>query len=95
MSETKFTPGPWFTGIDSATGQMSRVRASHKGGRDNVCVAEIPVAKDSAEREANAQLISAAPDMYAVLTWLNQQGGLGYESHEAIGSVLRKARGEA
>ena len=61
------TPGPWFTDIDNTSGQVGRVRASHKGGRDNVCVAEVPSAKDSAEREANAHLIAAAPDLYAAL----------------------------
>jgi len=65
MSEAKFTPGPWW--------------ANEYGIRDRggfICALTWPSrydgqqerhAKETAQREADARLIAAAPDLYAAL----------------------------
>ena len=43
--------------------------------------------------EANARLIAAAPDMLALLVWLDRKGGLGIDVHERIQATIDKAQG--
>ncbi|WP_407310566.1 hypothetical protein [Desulfosporosinus sp. SB140] len=58
MSEVKFTTGPW---IRSIRGFQVLTYDSENG------ICELKDAKNEAEKIANAQLISAAPDMYEAL----------------------------
>lgn len=64
MSAPKFTPGPWSRGIGNRiasptnmVAQTNRIYKPHRG----------PGYPDILEQEANADLIAAAPDLFAVL----------------------------
>jgi len=59
MSQTKFTPGPWFVEDDSYPDDLTI-----KSGK-NKFVAK--VAQWRGNKEANARLIAAAPEMYELL----------------------------
>ena len=62
---TKHTPGPWEVQTDRYT-----VTAQKPGAPYTFVVAECPgYAK---EREPNARLIAAAPEMYAALKWAGE-----------------------
>ncbi len=86
--ETKFTKGTW-----SVTGQF---RLDVEGG---YITTQLSGSLDSTvlEREANAHLIAAAPDMYAMLKGMYETlcliGDDGEEANE-INELLKKARGE-
>ena len=56
MSETKFTPGPWHANKPSESNGWWEVH-----GKKEVCTCYI------GDVEANAELIAAAPEMYACL----------------------------
>ena len=104
MSETKFTPGPWRisagnigNAIEAQSGK--NVHEFDDGFRILATFQPCePTGKYLEEQEnakANANLIAAAPEMYAVLAWLNCRGGLGSDVHKSIDAALAKARGEA
>ena len=44
------------------------------------------------ESTANANLIAAAPEMLALLLWLDRKGGLGLDVHDKITAVISKAQ---
>lgn len=80
MSETRFTPGPW-----------NATRPVDYGV--NVVAEGIAVAW--AEKEADANLIAAAPDMYAALQHVLYTRVFCPSREEKIARLLAKARGEA
>ncbi len=99
MSKTKFTPGPWET--DLATGteyeNFRCIKAgvgyfSMTGGDPNIGFSLIGfISKE------NADLITAAPDLYESLEWL--LGEIGNPEISTFGiekcfDALAKARGE-
>lgn len=97
MSNTKFTPGPW-----KKSGQFGI-----SIGRDHGYISAQNTGCFYAlveEREANAALIAAAPDLYDALEQAaealsNCKANTGYSSMQyraaiAIKSALEKARGE-
>lgn len=110
MSEPKFTKGPWETDFD--------LGATCVLGADEAMVADCAIATNPRYRQdrsekvvrANAHLIAAAPDLYAVETDLDRLS-LVIESavrnadpkrHDEIVALIRanraalaKARGEA
>jgi hypothetical protein len=88
MSETKFTPGSWKIVED-------RVPSSLEVYGGTIAICECWRRANAETEMANAQLIAAAPEMYAVLAWLNCRGGLGLDAHKSIDAALAKARGEA
>lgn len=55
--------------------------------------AQPSIAIFSGLNERCARLIAAAPDMLAVLKWLDQLGGLGIDKHERIQAAITKAEG--
>ncbi len=67
MSETKFTPGPWESGINQkggySNGMVVRPAGQFPHGE---WIADCGDKYDN-ERIANAELIAAAPDLYAEL----------------------------
>jgi len=95
MSETKFTPGPWFVKRQNpspTTGEW--MIAGSKPGY----LAEI---RDcgSGDVQANAHLIAAAPELYNFVeeyleAWENGMAGDSYLFYLAQ-AVRGKARGEA
>lgn len=99
MSETRFTLGPWIA-AGSSFGEPKMKYAScvvPESVDDGIDICEMPFDHYDPEQEANASLIAAAPDLYAVLdqiaTDIEAQGVL-IEWHQAALNVLAKARGE-
>lgn len=97
MSAPKHTPGPWIVSFDAPGSASLVVRRACRPSVDPDRVAWIP---NRREKEANAALIAAAPEMLAVLECL--YGDLvslaffdagNYESHrDEIKAVIAKAR---
>lgn len=115
MSE-KFTPGPWLVqnGTDVFTGLNAKRRdgvesANNDGWHIADCSMGVAFDTDGQERTllpsemvANANLISAAPEMYEALDRISrriQAGTLDEWSWQALVDLaertLKKARGEA
>lgn len=106
---TKFTPGPWFLRVDEDGDEF--IAAPVDGNADHVEPWWIAQAIDMDDQtEANAQLIAAAPDLYAHVETLAQamKDHLGNpatetgwvseevaEAYVAAQRALAKARGEA
>lgn len=103
-----FTPGPWevFTG-DGTTNWHTLVirRREPQNGIEqlpvDICACQNCLC-DASEKPANASLIAAAPEMYALLeralTALEDDGYMDAESQQLradISAVLAKAKWEA
>lgn len=107
-SDTKFTPGPWCWGgmyghesvrIEAKGGRVvGTVRDSERRGLDKN---GMYIYEQTEEGRANARLIAAAPDLYAVVDELEESSSYWSEYCVPIGIVdrlraaLAKARGEA
>ena len=102
--ETKWTPGPWIFDNNEGYGQnniWSRMTPTGAGKPGPLVATAVG---DSAEAEANAHLIAAAPDLYAALELILPLGK-GYVAANNVGNnrafiadaetALAKARGEA
>lgn len=95
MSESKFTPGPWSVGrgyeISHAIKGWKYYPIHYGHDEENVC--------DIVYNKADAELIAAAPEMYAELERiediLEDSEDCGEISLDRIKSILRKARGES
>ena len=93
MTETKWTPGPWAVDRPSDPNQRMyivrefnwRLVASMENGNKFLAWAE--------ETSANANLIAAAPDMYAALKMVSGMD-LHHEVLAVVDAAMRKARGE-
>ena len=94
MSETKFTNGEWETSYrKNKNGMYSQDVYCEKG--ETICTCDwYPVDEGSGvtstNRESNAHLIAAAPEMYAMLESLQ----LDVEGDMKREQLLAKARGE-
>ena len=96
MSDTKFTKGEWFIENNFCTLDVS----SKVNGI--VCSVECSyqlseqLIDPTDEEQANAHLIAAAPDMYAMLDLLVKQDVINDVSLEReVIQLLSKARGES
>ena len=99
MSE-KFTPGPWKATYDSQLQAAIEIYNTE----DRIMVAVLPdrgTIEAMSEIEANANLIAAAPDMYAALECACDRYCIGYAGDSLvkcedciIRKALRKAQGE-
>lgn len=107
MSERQWTPGPWKWSADHPTNACANVSNEERyvsiatlygGDSDSFQDAE-GMWSSQPIRDANARLISAAPDLYEALerarNWIER-------GHDSIGPLLRqcddalaKARGDA
>lgn len=98
MTDTRFTPGPWVavgTVVLVADGSEDRPLVAYMDDHRN----KRPTPRE--EKEANAALTAAAPDMYAALTELAScVDGPAYShdryeiARDQARTALRKARGE-
>lgn len=61
---TTHTPGPWW--VERRVGDALQVNAKHRGEGSSYCVASVNHWEGETDK-ANAHLIAAAPDMYAIL----------------------------
>lgn len=99
MSEAKHTPGPWKTFDDPKSNYGVQVNA------DNAVKAKKVVCRvGGPDRDANARLIAAAPDMLAALKEGAQcledvardEGGWAWEEVlDGMRTAIAKATGEA
>ena len=96
MSKPQFTPGPWIVFPDHNVMGQKYFSVSYGDDDGQIC--------DFICHEADANLIAAAPDMYALLQKqcavcpgaINQEMTDMYDCRACdIGRVLRKARGES
>lgn len=110
MGETKFTPGPWHASCHDVIGKRaigdSGVRfwsvtpeGKYRGDVANVGSAEHIGGIKLGERDANAHLIAAAPDLYEALEAADKAlWAEGYTVADPtvvkIAAALTKARGE-
>lgn len=83
MSETKFTPGPWFIK------QSEEVRSPYWGATSSTRITILDeqngqykprhviaqVARGNGRGDANAALIAAAPEMYEFIRWIRSVQG--------------------
>ena len=100
MSETKFTKGPWKATYDSQLQAAIEIYNTE----DRVMVAVLPdrgTIEAMSEIEANANLMTAAPDMYEALECACDKYCIGYSGDSLVKCencvilmALRKARGE-
>ena len=83
MSKGKFTQGPWMV-------ESFRDFASIMAGEDEICYIDDDLTCDSVS--ANARLIAAAPEMYALLgrleDYFKNRHLYGYGVEEAVSSDL-------
>jgi hypothetical protein len=84
MSETKFTKGRWYCANYSARAAQTGKFIAHA---DNNSV-------DDAERKANAHLIAAAPELYAMLDKILNSTQPASDFYAEAEQLLTKARGE-
>ncbi len=84
MAEAAHTPGPWSEG-------GFRIRVKTGRGTDMIAVADILPAMTSAERQANVNLIVAAPEMLLALRTAERQ--LVAVHGEPIGANLESKAG--
>ena len=99
MSEAKFTKGKWVKDYNGTIGHIKSVKdeVDHVSRLKTPTVARFDVVTPSMsddEKEANAHLIAAAPEMYRVLDNMMKDIGNHYPNWKEIESVLAKARGE-
>jgi len=96
MTEPKFTPGPWFIKPMHSIVRKRENETDPWKRQYPFCVATM-VEGDSKVKEANANLIAAAPEMYALLADIakNYQCMPNPATVESrINTLLAKARGE-
>lgn len=103
MSETKWTPGPWNQSYRLDQDGMYNTEVYDALGKTIATLAWHPVPIKggwATDRDANARLIAASPDLYEALTVLLSNVGdyeLGSSRHQAINiaeTALTRARGE-
>lgn len=82
MSE--YTPGPWNNIIHGD-------RDSRVGAKTLIAIVYSQAFKDRKNQEANARLISQAPDMLELLKQLDSRGGLGLDVHARLRSQIDRA----
>ncbi len=95
MNKPKFTPGPWR--YSKALPNLIECREGRKQYLYTVC--QLGEGSGwSKNKEANAALIAAAPEMYEGLKEIRdvmKKDGRFGRTVEAIDKLLKKARGEA
>lgn len=84
MNEPNFTPGPWEANTFLVVAPKSHDSMSRMYGGKSICHTGCVGNSSTTECEANARLIAAAPDMYAVLKKLASHRGLWSPSVKTI-----------
>lgn len=96
--ENKYTPGPWQVESASIRGETLEYFVRVDGA--DVAIASDISSENGSPSKANAQLIAAAPDLYAVLSELEESCEYWSEYDVPLGIVdrikaaLSKARGQ-
>ena len=101
MSETKFTPGPWFIADMNDEEWDTFVARQNYGRSETIWNGTSQIADawcwddeiSESEFAANSNLIAAAPDLYEALEMCLEINGYQY-ARQKIEAALAKARGE-
>lgn len=97
MTKAKFTTGPWHVWADGAE-LVGDKKCFMPFGGCGCCESPWMNGKTAVEKQANANLIAAAPDLYAALEMIvlsaDYHGELGDRERETADAALSKARGE-
>jgi hypothetical protein len=92
MSAPNYTPGPW-----NVTGDLATISGTRPGDPYTFTVAETCGYKE--EREANARLIAAAPELLEAIIelshWAEMQPGMPQGTFEIVRAAIAKAKGGA
>lgn len=90
--EAKFTPGPWFTSRPHGTIYIeARLR-----GTTLQEVAAVGPTETANQQEANARLIAAAPELFAIVaTFDSYMGQAGEEAEKDSNNPIRSLRWKA
>lgn len=110
MSETKFTPGPWYPGHLGSDGKCQCRSVFDEGHAGGICLVEVDNGKPISEGGndappleeaiANMHLIGQAPSLYAKLQeirkWMDADicGPWDAKFTKEIDDLLARARGE-
>lgn len=98
MIKTKFTSGPWEIegyAIEGPAYPGDPKRPTIMGGEDREWCVAIVQTDHEKPYEANAHLIAAAPELYEMLSSIeNDNGSIPQGFWNEMQRVLRKARGE-
>lgn len=100
MKAAKFTPGPWESKeVPTQCGRAFRIGAGAmlEPGPKGCCIIYDDYGCGSNERKANAQLISAAPDLYEALRAIldADPDGLSGEHYTLGRAAIAKAEGRS
>lgn len=97
MSEAKHTPGPWFS-MDDRDGNIRGLRGRHGPESVNVVNWNGISRASSANGQANARLISAAPELLEALEAITalydtDEGCRSIPEYTAARAAIAKAKG--
>ena len=98
-NKPKFTQGEWDTPPPSHIGVYTKLAETEESTVQIASVLLVPY-RSELERQANAHLIAAAPDLYAACESLVAafeyfgNGGVGDHTVDQVNRALAKARGE-
>lgn len=100
MSEAKFTKGEWVKDYKGTEGHIKAISGFHGSLTPTVARFDVITPSiDEDEKEANAHLIAAAPELYAMLEMvmniLNGDDAINEVESSDIKNLLAKARGES
>lgn len=97
MSNTIFTKGPWLCFEEEPGISDTVITTQERELNSQVCIVTIDVDFDGRigdEQQANASLITAAPDLYEALEVILSIEVLGGAAKSLAEDALAKARGE-
>jgi len=80
VDKTKHTPGPW--GVGSMKTNRDPIAITNDDGRVCLVDGDTDGFDRSAEQEANARLIAAAPELLAALQWVERLRAIGALKNE-------------
>lgn len=96
QTETRHTSGPWVSAVSEKDNRAVSIYAGSLFVESPVVVAyALPLWKRTSERDANARLIAAAPDLFATLQRLLQHSGIADAHPEDIDGEDHRAESEA
>lgn len=89
IKDFKGTKGNWIT---SKVHNFSDTLICYIEPEDGGSIAQTRGQTTGAEAEcyANARLMAAAPEMLKILIYLDNRGGLGFDTHELLCNVINK-----
>jgi hypothetical protein len=98
-NEKKWSEAPWTVAVPESKAERQKlyVRCALRldGAPAGIAVAHVTSAAGFAERDANAHLIAAAPELYEALDAFMRLGTMDDQSAiDAARAALSKARGE-